>query len=105
MFKHLLELLLGLDKGFFSSEGELKVQFDPHWPGPLIGGAGAWPNYAFGFAAIGLLVVLFRKSRNPQLERVRKLVAVACTLIIVAAIPFAAGRLHNASVHGELLFA
>ncbi|MDB5293945.1 MAG: von Willebrand factor type domain protein, partial [Phycisphaerales bacterium] len=105
MFKHLLELLLGLDKGFFSADGDLKVQFDPHWPGPLIGGAGSWPNYAFGLAAIGLLVVLFRKSRNPELERVRKLLAVACTVVIVAALPFAAGWIQNASAHGELLLA
>ncbi|MDB5300484.1 MAG: hypothetical protein JWO87_2147 [Phycisphaerales bacterium] len=103
MFKHLLEFLFGLDKGFFSAEGELKLQFDPHWPGPLVGAAGSWPNYALGLAAIGLLVILFRKSRSRELERVRLTLAVACTAIILVAVPFAAGWVQNAGTHAGVL--
>jgi uncharacterized membrane protein len=105
MFKHLLELLLGLDKGFFSAEGELRMQFDPHWPGPLVGTAGAWSNYALAVAAIGLLVVLFRRSRSADLERVRLMLAVGCTFACVGLIPLAAGWLQNAGAHSGLLAA
>jgi hypothetical protein len=33
-FLHILERLLGLDRGFLTGEGELHLQFDPQWPGP-----------------------------------------------------------------------
>src|SRR4051812_19238630 len=38
----LLEIILGLDKGFLSREGELSLQFNPHWPGQQYVGAAGW---------------------------------------------------------------
>lgn len=50
----LLELILGLDKGFLSREGELSLQFNPHWPGQEAVGAATW-NVLLAIA-IGILV-------------------------------------------------
>src|SRR4051812_16475508 len=38
----LLEIILGLDKGFLSREGELSLQFNPHWPWQEYVGAAGW---------------------------------------------------------------
>src|SRR3954467_4491334 len=50
----LLEFILGLDKGFLSREGELSLQFNPHWPGQDVVGAASW-NVLLAILA-GLLV-------------------------------------------------
>ena len=31
---NLIERVLGLDRGFLAREGELGLDFNPHWPGP-----------------------------------------------------------------------
>jgi hypothetical protein len=33
-----LEIILGLERGFLSREGELSLQFNPHWPGSSMSG-------------------------------------------------------------------
>jgi uncharacterized membrane protein len=38
----LIEIILGLDKGFLSREGELSLQFNPHWPWQQYVGAAGW---------------------------------------------------------------
>ncbi len=38
----LLEIILGLEKGFLSREGELSLQFNPHWPLQQYVGAAGW---------------------------------------------------------------
>ena len=64
--QRLVEILLGLRKGFFRMEGDLAVRFDPHWPGPLIGHRGSLLNYLLFGLALALLVVLVR--RRPLLR-------------------------------------
>ena len=65
---NILERVLGLDPGFFNREGELGIDFNPHWPGPdaltpywnLLLGVGAllwvgllvYAGYFFGNAPI-----------------------------------------------------
>lgn len=63
-FLHILERLLGLDRGFLSGEGELHLRFDPHWPGPLIGSAGSTLNWLMALFAVALLVVLMWRQRK-----------------------------------------
>src|ERR1700689_216844 len=58
------EWFLGPDRGFFSTPGELHLRFDPHWPGPLMGGAGAPLNYVLALLALALFAVLWRR-RGP----------------------------------------
>lgn len=37
--RRLIELLLGLDRGFLARDGDVSLSFDPHWPlGDLVGG-------------------------------------------------------------------
>ena len=40
--QRLWELILGLDKGFLSREGEFSLQFNPTWPGQSVVGAVTW---------------------------------------------------------------
>src|SRR5204862_5999767 len=54
MLNRLLEIILGLERGFLSREGELSLQFNPHWPGQEVVGAATW-NVLLAILA-GLLV-------------------------------------------------
>src|SRR5436309_3454316 len=44
----LWEILLGLDKGFLSREGERHWHFNPHWPGQ------EWLDHVFGRVGFGI---------------------------------------------------
>ena len=62
--QRLWELILGLDKGFLSREGEFSLQFNPTWPGQEYVGAVSW-NVLLAIL-IGLLVwhVYRREGRS-----------------------------------------
>lgn len=67
------EKLLGLDRGFFSAEGELHLHFDPHWPGPLIGGP-MWLRFVGGLIIVALLwLLLRRREQNAGLRRAEQI--------------------------------
>lgn len=65
----LLEILLGLDRGFLSREGELSLSFDPAWPGQSVVGSGTW-NFFLVIAALALVVFLFRREGKSTRVRV-----------------------------------
>src|SRR2546421_10389104 len=81
MLKRLAEKLFGLDPGYFDQPGEIgRRWFDPHWPGPLFGSAGSFHNYVLAIAALGLLLILFRKSKNAKLENLRHWLAAGAAI-------------------------
>jgi uncharacterized membrane protein len=83
MFKRLAEKLLGLDKGYFDQPGEIGHRwFDPHWPGPLLGSAGSLRNYVLAIVVLGLLVLLFRRGKNPRLQNLRKWLAAGAGIVV-----------------------
>ena len=59
----LIELLLGLDRGFLSRDGEFAIDFNPLWPG---GAPAAW-NLGLATLAVALIVFVYRRegSRRP----------------------------------------
>jgi uncharacterized membrane protein len=64
----LLEILLGLDRGFLAREGDLSLSFDPAWPGQDTVGAGTW-NFFLVVAAVALVVFLFRREgKSPRVK-------------------------------------
>jgi hypothetical protein len=66
----LLEILLGLDKGFLSREGNLSIQFNPHWPlQDYVGGAGVW-NFLLIVGALWLVVHIYRREGRTQRVRI-----------------------------------
>src|SRR5688500_17586636 len=52
--QRIIEFILGIEKGFLSRDGELTVQFNPHWPWQDYIGAASW-NALLAILA-GLLV-------------------------------------------------
>jgi uncharacterized membrane protein len=64
----LLEILLGLDRGFLAREGDLSLSFSPAWPGQDVVGAATW-NFFLVVATLVLVVFLFR--REGKTSRVR----------------------------------
>lgn len=71
----IFERLLGLDRGFFSAEGELHLHFDPHWPGPLVGGP-MWVRFVGGLLIVALLWFLVRRRElNAGLRRAEEILA------------------------------
>jgi hypothetical protein len=65
----LLEIILGLDKGFLSREGEFSLQFNPHWPGQAAVGAVTW-NVLLAILA-GLLVwTVYRREGRSRPVRI-----------------------------------
>src|SRR5665213_558693 len=87
MLKRLLEILFGLDRGFFNGPGELGVHFDPHWPGPGIGEPGHWQNYLLGVVAIVMLLVLARKTATRQFHKIRLVLAAVSAAMVAILIP------------------
>src|SRR5262245_2345801 len=68
MFNRLIELLLGLDKGFLSKEGELTLQWNPRWPGEGFVPATAW-NLLLGAIAIMLVIYVYRREARSTRAR------------------------------------
>jgi uncharacterized membrane protein len=59
--QRLLEILLGLEKGFLSREGELSLQFNPQWPGQDYVGAVSW-NILLAAALLALVIYVYRRE-------------------------------------------
>src|SRR3982751_4593467 len=57
----LLEIILGLDKGFLSREGDFSLQFNPHWPGQDAVGAVTW-NVVLALLCAGLVWYVYRPA-------------------------------------------
>src|SRR3954468_20391262 len=64
----LLEILLGLHRGFLNREGELSIQFNPQWPGQPFFGPGLWN---FLRAALGAMLVIYVYRRDGRSRAVR----------------------------------
>ena len=59
--QRLLEIILGLEKGFLSREGEFTLQFNPHWPGQEWVGAASW-NIVLAIVALALVIYVYRRE-------------------------------------------
>lgn len=77
--QRLLELLLGLDKGFLGREGDFAVRFAPQWPGQQYIGAGAW-NFLLALSALLLVIYIYR--REGRSRRMRLSLAVLRGLLL-----------------------
>src|SRR5438034_10014424 len=60
----LLEILLGLERGFLSREGELSLQFNPSWPGQDYVGAVTWNVLLAILCALLVWYVYKREGRS-----------------------------------------
>src|SRR5437763_13198614 len=63
------EILLGLDRGFLSRQGEFGVHFNPHWPGQAAVGAGLW-NFVLAVLALALVVYVYRREGRSRPVRI-----------------------------------
>src|SRR5579864_3549929 len=64
--KRLLEILLGLDKGFLSREGVKGISFNPVWPGHH---AAIW-NTALALLALGIIIYIYRRDGRSRMARI-----------------------------------
>src|SRR4051794_10684552 len=67
--QRLIELILGLQKGFLSKQGEFTLSFNPSWPGQQVLGAAFW-NLILSAAALALVIWVYRRegrSRNARI--------------------------------------
>src|SRR6266513_2927429 len=64
-----IEIILGLDKGFLSREGDLSIQFNPRWPLQDLVGAVTW-NLILGILAGLLVVYVYRREGRGRTARV-----------------------------------
>src|SRR4051812_28688072 len=67
--QRLWEILLGLDRGFLSRQGEFHVNFNPHWPGQAVVGAGLW-NFVLVLLAAALVVYVYRREGRSRPVRI-----------------------------------
>lgn len=66
---HLIELLIGLPRGFLSRSGQLSIQFHPQWPGQAWIGAGAW-NFLLVLAALTIVFWVYRRDGRNRAVRI-----------------------------------
>ena len=58
----LLEILLGLQKGFLGRDGSFSLQFNPTWPWQEhVGGAAVW-NIVLILGALALVIYVYRRE-------------------------------------------
>ena len=57
----LLEILLGLDRGFLARRGDFALTFDPKWPWSDVLGNAVW-NVLLVAAAVALVVYVYRRE-------------------------------------------
>lgn len=69
----LIEILLGLEKGFLNRDGDFSLQFNPQWPFPDALGAAPW-NVLLAALAIGLVYYVYRRESRSRAVRI----ALAC---------------------------
>jgi uncharacterized membrane protein len=65
----LLEIVLGLQKGFLSREGEFGVSFNPQWPLQDVFGAAGW-NLLLAGIALAIVVYVYRRDGRSRLRRI-----------------------------------
>src|SRR5437868_6025278 len=69
MLQRLVEIILGLEKGFLSREGEFTLQFNPHWPGQEWVGAASW-NVVLAIVALALVIYVYRREGRSRPVRI-----------------------------------
>lgn len=67
--QRLLEMLLGLERGFLAREGELALSFNPAWPWQAYVGAAAW-NVALIAGGLGLVLWVYRREARGRGARI-----------------------------------
>ncbi|MGC4032740.1 MAG: hypothetical protein QM754_13615 [Tepidisphaeraceae bacterium] len=67
--QRLIEILLGLERGFLSRDGEFSLAFNPQWPGGDSIGTGVW-NAALIVLGIALVVYVYRRDGRSRGVRV-----------------------------------
>src|SRR3712207_4931608 len=65
---NIIERVLGLDKGFLSRDGELGIDFNPHWPGP--DSLTPYWNILLGLAALAWVVYVYRRDGRSRPVRI-----------------------------------
>src|SRR3954454_11782572 len=83
--QRLLEILLGLDKGFLSRQGDFSVNFKPQWPMQATLGAGLW-NVVLGALALALVIWVYRRDGRSRPVRVSLGILRAALLAFVIAL-------------------
>src|SRR3989440_1918711 len=64
-----IEIILGLDKGFLSRQGDLSVQFNPRWPLQDLVGAVTW-NLVLAILAGLMVVYVYRREGRSRTARI-----------------------------------
>src|SRR5829696_2558009 len=65
----LIEIILGLERGFLSRDGELSLQFNPSWPGQDYVGAATW-NVLLALAMAALVWYVYRREGRSRPVRI-----------------------------------
>lgn len=83
--QRLLEILLGLERGFLSREGELSIGFNPAWPWQAYVGAALWNTVLIG-VGLALVVWVYRREARGTGARVALGVIRATLLLMLIAL-------------------
>jgi hypothetical protein len=81
----LLEILLGLNRGFLDREGDFSLSFNPVWPWQKMLGASTW-NFLLIALAAGLVVAVYRREARARPVRITLGIIRAALLAIVIAL-------------------
>jgi uncharacterized membrane protein len=68
--QRLVEIILGLQKGFLQQSGHFSVEFNSSWPlQKYVGGAAVW-NFVLGLAALMLVIYVYRREGRTRKSKV-----------------------------------
>src|SRR5262249_13306857 len=82
--QRLLEIILGLDKGFLGKQGEFSIQFNPKWPLQEVVGAVTWNLLLIALAAFLVTWVYRREGRSRFAKILLGVMRAALLLFVIA---------------------
>src|SRR5262245_19579977 len=82
--QRLLEILLGLDRGFLSREGEFSLGFHPNWPWQQHVGAATWNVLLIALGLFLVLQIYRREGRSRPVRIALGVMRAALVMMVIA---------------------
>jgi uncharacterized membrane protein len=79
----ILEIILGLERGFLNRQGDFSLQFNPPWPGMEILGATFWNLVLIGASVAWVWIIYKREAQQRRARLILSTLRLALLLLVI----------------------